>query len=590
VLRDLGTGAEHPLVEAEKTVDFDEARRELAGAGEHAVTTMAELGGALAAALIRPNIAFNGEETQARREAAARAVSPVLYQVRRGEVLVREGERVSPAQARNLVAHAREAGVGAGRWGDYFIVFLALCCLTAVCHEYARMNIRKARTSPKDLAFIASLFLALLALQWLGMALATRLDKGLADAIRFGVPLSAGFITLRLVLNSETTLVFGLPFLAAGALGAGLESGLYFPLFFGGLVGAHMSGRACRRFDFLRIGLWTGVAQALATLLWEIHQGPFPDPGAWWAVGGAMVGGMLAGIVALGIVPLAEALFGYTTDMRLMELASLDHPLLHDLMLRAPGTYHHSIVTGTLVKASAEAIGARAVLAMVAAYYHDVGKVGKAAYFIENQEGGKNPHDKLTPSMSALVIMSHVKEAVELSEKYGLGKDITEILQQHHGTSLMRYFYQKACESARPGVDEIHEEEYRYPGPKPQTREAALVLLADAVEAAARTLPDPKPARIQGMVQNIINRIFADGQLDECDLALKDLHKIARTFTRILSGIHHQRIDYPLAAHKEKKEEKKDDGNLDSKRQPDGRARRADAGEASEESLKRLGM
>ncbi|MBE0616746.1 MAG: HDIG domain-containing protein, partial [Proteobacteria bacterium] len=285
------------------------------------------------------------------------------------------------------------------------------------------------------------------------------------------------------------------------------------------------------------------------------------------------------------LVPLAEWAFGYATDIRLMELASLDHPLLGELMLRAPGTYHHSLVTGSLVKAAAEAIGAKALLGTVAAYYHDVGKISKPAYFIENQVEGRNRHDKLSPSMSSLVLISHVKEGVELARRHRLGREIVEILRQHHGTSLIRYFYDRALERCSAS-DEVRENDYRYPGPKPQTREAALVLLADAVEAASRTVPDPRPARIQGMVQNIINRTFADGQLDECDLTLKDLHEIARSFSRILSAIHHQRIDYPLAAQKEKKA----DGDLDPRRLPRGRDRRGKTAQAVGESLRRLGL
>jgi putative nucleotidyltransferase with HDIG domain len=269
-----------------------------------------------------------------------------------------------------------------------------------------------------------------------------------------------------------------------------------------------------------------------------------------------------------------------------MELASLDHPLLRDLMVRAPGTYHHSIVTGSLVQSAAESIGARALLAAVAAYYHDVGKISKPSYFVENQADGGNRHEKLRPSMSALILMSHVKEGVELARKHRLGRDIVAIIRQHHGTGLIQFFYDKACQTARPGLDEVQESDYRYPGPKPRSREAALVLLADAVEAAARTLPDPKPARIHGLVQNIINRIFSDGQLDQCDLTLKDLHEIARSFSRILTGIHHQRIDYPLAAQKERRTH----GDLDSERLRGGRDRRGEAAAEGAESLRRLGM
>jgi hypothetical protein len=282
----------------------------------------------------------------------------------------------------------------------------------------------------------------------------------------------------------------------------------------------------------------------------------------------------------------AEWTFGYTTEMRLMELASLDHPLLRQLMLRAPGTYHHSIVTGSLVQAAAEAIGARALLATVAAYYHDVGKTTKPAYFIENKGDDRNRHDKLAPSMSSLILISHLKDGVELAQRHRLGADIVDIIQQHHGTGLIQFFYDKARQQERVEAGAVNEQDYRYPGPNPQSREAALVLLADAVEAASRTIPDPRPARIRGMVQKIIGRVFADGQLDECDLTLKDLHLIASSFSRILAGIHHQRIDYPVPAHKEKK----DDGDLDSQRLSGRGAGRGVSEKEGGETLRRLGL
>jgi putative nucleotidyltransferase with HDIG domain len=586
ILRDVAQGDERPLAGSGDMADFDEARRELAGRMASVVTNVDKLSRALAAALLTPNVAFNAEETAARRRAAAEAVGPVLDKVRRGEMLVREGDRVSADQARRLAAYEKEVGYGAERWNEYLSLFLILCSLVVVCHEFGRGNIKKVAMTGRDLLFMAGLFLFFLAMQRTGMALAERFEGDAAGAMRFGIPMAAAFVVARMALNSETVLVFALPFLAASAVGAQVGSGFFIPLAVGGLVGAHKARQLARRVDFIRLGLWVAAAQAMAAALVGLQQGTLFSSAGLWPVAGAFGGGLLCGFVALALVPIAESLFGYTTEMKLMELASLDHPLLRDLMIKAPGTYHHSVVVGTLVKSAAEAIGARAGLAMVAGYYHDVGKIPKPLYFIENLEGQKNPHDKLSPSMSTLLLTNHVKEGVDLAEKYRLGPDITDIIRQHHGTAIIRFFYEKALTGARPGVDEVEEHDFRYPGPKPQSREAGLVMLADAVEAAARTLPDPRPARIQGMVQNLINRIFADGQLDECALSLKDLHLIARSFTRILSGIHHQRVEYPLAAQKEKKE----DGDLDSKRHANGRARRGEAQPESEENLKRLGM
>ncbi|MCK4502567.1 MAG: HDIG domain-containing protein, partial [Desulfuromonadales bacterium] len=204
---------------------------------------------------------------------------------------------------------------------------------------------------------------------------------------------------------------------------------------------------------------------------------------------------------------------------------------------------------GNLAEAAAEAVNANPLLTRVAAYYHDIGKIKKPLYFIENSGGQRNKHDKLAPSMSALILTSHVKDGVDLAREHKLGSEIIEIIQQHHGTGLIKFFYERAKSQADPEVQQIDERDYRYHGPKPQTREAALIMLADAVEAASRTLTDPTPARIQGMVQKLINNVFIDDQLNECDLTLKDLNLIAKSFNRILSGSFHHRVDYPEPVH-----------------------------------------
>ncbi|MBU2627529.1 MAG: HDIG domain-containing protein, partial [Proteobacteria bacterium] len=265
----------------------------------------------------------------------------------------------------------------------------------------------------------------------------------------------------------------------------------------------------------------------------------------------AFCGGLFAATFTIGFTPLIEIVFNYTTDSKLLEFSNLDRPLIKKLMIEAPGTYNHSIIVATLAEAAASAIDAGTLKAKVMGYYHDIGKLDKTLYFIENQADGKNRHDKLSPSMSALVLIQHVKKGVELAKKYKLGDEIIEGINQHHGTSLIKYFYQKSLKS---GNDTVKEEDFRYPGPKPQTREAGIVMLADVVEAAVRALERPTPARIQGRVKELINDIFADGQLEECELTLKDLHQIAKSFNNILTSIYHSRIEYPDKSQEKKKE------------------------------------
>lgn len=254
--------------------------------------------------------------------------------------------------------------------------------------------------------------------------------------------------------------------------------------------------------------------------------------------------GAATGIIAAGILPVFEFLFDTVTNIKLLELADFNHPLLNRLMLEAPGTYHHSLIVGNLSEAAAKAVGANSLLARIGSYYHDIGKLQKPNYFAENQNIRSNVHETLAPSMSKLVIMNHVKEGVELAKRYRLNSILTDFILQHHGRSLVYFFYRRALENSED-TEKLAEEGFRYPGPKPRSKETAIVLLADSVEAAARALKEPTHPNIEELVHKIINNKFIDGQLDECDLTLKDLEKISEVFIHILNGIYHSRVDYP---------------------------------------------
>jgi putative nucleotidyltransferase with HDIG domain len=256
------------------------------------------------------------------------------------------------------------------------------------------------------------------------------------------------------------------------------------------------------------------------------------------------INGFAASLVVMYTLRIFEFLFGVLTNFSLIELSDKDHPLLKRMSLEAPGTYHHSMVVSDISEAAAYAIGANALLTRVGAYYHDIGKIVKPEYFTENQLMGGNKHDSIEPSVSRLVILNHVKEGLELAKKYKLNPVITQFIPQHHGTGLIYYFYQKALEGAQDKTS-VHEDIYRYPGPKPQLRETATVLLADSVEGAVRSLEDPTLKKIEETVRKIINNKFIDGQLDECQLTLKEIDQIASTFTRVLSAMYHSRVKYP---------------------------------------------
>jgi putative nucleotidyltransferase with HDIG domain len=294
-------------------------------------------------------------------------------------------------------------------------------------------------------------------------------------------------------------------------------------------------------------------------------------------------GGIISGILVAGLTPLFEVIFHYTTDIKLLELANLNQPIFQRMIIEAPGTYHHSIIVASMVEAAAEAIKANSLLAKVSAYYHDIGKMKKPQYFIENQQNGENKHDKLSPKMSSLVIISHVKDGCNLANKIKLGSQITNIIREHHGTSLVSYFYEKAKKDKDPSIRSLPESDFRYPGPKPQIREAGLVLLGDIVEASSRSLSNPTPSRIKTLVRERIDRVFSDGQLDECELTFHDLNKIAESFNLILNGSFHHRIDYPEPAIRELNGIKKgNNGFVDRKPAEKNKARSATAAAVGE--------
>ncbi len=307
----------------------------------------------------------------------------------------------------------------------------------------------------------------------------------------------------------------------------------------GGIAASLLVLNARRRLDIIRAGLIVGILEAITLFLMDRLKVYYPLRYLMLTLNG-----VVSSFIVLGTLPIFEMLFKTTTNISLLELADFNHPLLQRMILEAPGTYYHSLVVGNLSEAACRAVGANALLARIGAYYHDIGKVEKAEYFSENQNEEQSKHERLVPTMSKMVIMNHVKDGMELARKYKLNQRIIDFIAQHHGKSLVYYFYRRALESLEDD-QEIKEEGFRYPGPKPDSKESAVVLLADSVEAACRTLREPAPVKIEELVHKIINNKFIDGQLDECDLTLKNLETIAAVFIRILNGIYHSRIAYP---------------------------------------------
>jgi putative nucleotidyltransferase with HDIG domain len=426
-------------------------------------------------------------------------------------------------------------------------LFLQVAFLLGALYAYIRALQPKEVRRPRSLVLLGAILLVVLLLNRYALVVITSLHQSFPHipfpAMRAALPVPLGGVLLTVLFNAR--LAFAGSLVLTVLMGIMLAAPIDYVLFafVGCLVSVFTLAGRQRRTAFFRAGGVLGLANAYILVALACVNGTMNALPA--EVVGGLLNGAIVAVLATGLLPLLEHSFGRTTDFTLLELSNLNEPILKHLVLVAPGTYHHCIMVGALAEAAAEAVGANALLSRVGAYYHDIGKTRHAAYFIENQSDALNRHDKLAPSLSRAIVMSHVKEGVEMARAYGLPEVLVDLIPQHHGTRLMTYFYQRAKEKADPNLQEVKEEEYRYPGPKPQTREAAILMLADAVEAAAHTLTDPTPARIQGAVQKIINGIFGDGQLDECDLTLRDLHRIANSFVRILTGIFHHRVDYP---------------------------------------------
>ena len=562
--------------------------------------------------VLRPNLTFNKSEFETRKQMARESVAAVLYQIKQGEMIVREGERVTADQIARLKVLS-EIGSDTKNIKTAMGLLLLTVVLLFVCHRFGSDNIRKYKLNNRDLLFLASTFIGLFVLIKLVIFVASAMESAFpyidSSSYYYAVPFAVGAMLVRIVLNSEIAIFFSA--LIAMLIGVFFGNSLFltFYAFAGSLTGAHWVRHCKQRTSLYRAGFRLSIVNLLILLGLQLLAGRGFDLQFLYKAGFGIANGFICAVIVTGTIPLVEYIFKYTTDIKLLELANMNSPVLRELMISAPGTYHHSVVVGNLVEAAAEDINANPLMARVAAYYHDIGKMKKPLYFIENVNVGENRHDKLAPSMSALVLMAHLKDGVEIAREHKLGEAIVDIIRQHHGTGLMKFFYDKAKNHVDENVQQVDERDYRYPGPKPQTREAALIMLADAVEAAGRTLTDPTPARVRGMVQKIINNIFIDGQLDECELTLKDLHKIANSFEKILAGIFHHRVDYPEPVHKEKNSdkkssagkksntekkngstEKKNGHDPDREQTKDTPSNGSDAGEGGSPDLKRLGM
>jgi putative nucleotidyltransferase with HDIG domain len=476
--------------------------------------------------------ADNLEDTAATaqaQQAASAAVAPVVIVT--GQVIVREGDIVTA----NDITRLRDAGL----LRDQSAATLALGALAvslllwALCWGFLRLHDREVLLRERALVLFGMIVLVSVALERVLLPLSPYL-----------VPVGAGTILFAVAFGGPAA-VFAAALLAAAAAVLTHSASVGLSVLAGGLVAAFSAGALHQRRDLVRAGLYAGVAAAAGVAASALlYGGGSPESQALASDAlSAAVSGVLAGVLAVGCLTYIEDIFGILTPVRLLELGNPNQPLLRRLVVEAPGTYHHSLMVGNLAEAAVQALGGNALLVRIGALYHDIGKLKRPYFFIENQLGGSNPHDHLSPNLSALVIISHVKEGVEMARDEHLPQEIIDFIRTHHGTQLVSYFYERARQGAEGG--EVSEAGFRYPGPLPTTVEQAALMLADAVEAAVRAARQPSPSEIESIVRRIVRERLDTGQLDRAPVTLRDVDTIAGTFVRMLQGAYHARVEYP---------------------------------------------
>lgn len=508
------------------------------------------------AANLQPNLSLNQSETLSRRDVAAEAVDRAFNRVQKGQVIVRKGDRIGDIEARAI-----EQLYGRHTWQSLLLpalgsVFLLLLAATVLWLGLRREKV--ADHSPRRL-FAESLLLLLISL--LGAKFSVLMATALAKS--FSNPL----------LSAETSYLWAVPWAALAlmsALLAGRNVALYLSLLMSVLLVQLVAAAPLdlliyclagslaaifsveqfqlkQRLGLARIGLVVAAVNVLIILLLAALEGELVTGPARLSFDllCGVVGGLLTAAVVSFALPILEAWFGITTEIKLIELANTNLPVLRRLAFEAPGTFQHSLMVANLAKEGCEAIGADATLAYTGGLYHDIGKVFRPEYFIENQRHGYNPHDKLQPSMSTLILINHVKDGVELAHRHHLPRSVVDAIEQHHGTRLITFFYKRAQEQSDPDTGEVREEKYRYPGPRPRNKVMAVLMLADGVEAASRTLTEPSPVKVRTLLRTIFDDCLQDGQLDHSDLTLSEVKKVSEAFFRVLTNIFHQRVDYP---------------------------------------------
>ncbi|MGC8722388.1 MAG: HD family phosphohydrolase [Acidobacteriota bacterium] len=504
--------------------------------------------------ILAPNLTYNSQETTARKEQAAEQVEPLVVFLRKGQVLVKAGEKIDESALQKIQAF-QEASRNVLNVSLLGALLLFLLLLLGFNFMYLK-SYRKKHYPNLNLFVLTLQVTILFILIGFGIQVLARLAAegsksallGSPELLTFAIPAAAGAMLMTFLVDRHIAIIYTLMY--------GLLFGIYTDLNFGMLVYCVLSSftaiyaasrMAQRTAQWKACLLLAAVNVPLALAV--LAMAPEMEHSTVKVVAPLTLAFLSAFPLTMMLVstllPIFESLFGILTEVRLLELSNMNHPLLRRLALDAPGTYNHSLMMASLSEAAANAIGANALYCRVACYYHDIGKMLNPIYFVENQVPGQNPHDKLAPRISALIVGAHVKEGIAMGRQYKLPQAVIDIIPQHHGTRRISYFLDKALTMLDPEKESINEADFSYPGPKPQSREAAIVMIADGVEAGSRVLKEPSHHRLRSLIAEIANRVVGEDQLSECPLTFHDLTKVQEAFFQMLLGVFSRRISYP---------------------------------------------
>ncbi|NLB88142.1 MAG: HDIG domain-containing protein [Syntrophomonadaceae bacterium] len=497
---------------------------------------------------LRPNLIFNKEATDKAIKEAMDSVQPVQKTIKAGEIIVREGDRVTLEQ----ISILEQLGIQRSKSYPLTLIGVGIFVLLTfwLFIEFIRRYYKQIYRNDMQMLLIGLIFIIMLLIAKFMTLIKLETQPELNALMGYLTPVAAASMLIAILLDNRLAYFFtAIMALYVGLLTDGNQLFYGIAAFVGGSAGIFRVYKLTQTSDLAISGVFIGIVNIITITTLSFIGGTVSLNVLLVGVLVGAVNGILSAVLMIGALPYLESAFSITSMIKLLELSNPNHNLLRRQLLEAPGTYHHSLMVGNLAEATAEAIGANPLLVRVGAYYHDIGKIKRPEYFVENQRGYSNPHEKIAPALSALIITSHVKEGVELAREANLPQVIIDFIEQHHGTSLAKYFYNRALEEDDEG--QISEESFRYEGPKPQSKEVALVMLADSVEAAVRSLKEPTTESIRNMVNNIIKDKLNDGQLEMSDLTFRDLHIISESFCTVIEGVYHKRIEYPEVVVKE---------------------------------------